>query len=201
MAKKYLGVGQDQGATKILAVADPTLAQDAATKSYVDAADQAYFLLTPRATLGADVTAGTSATTTIVTLAVPANSVAVGDTFDMHAYGINNTTPTVTLSCAVGASSPGSTAVWTTPSLAPNSAAAGAAYLGALTVKSIGVSGTVMGGGMIIGTSSTAATITAGSGTTATQTVNTTAQWFITLRLLVGPGGNVVFKSAFIRKV
>lgn len=36
MAKKYLGVGQDQGATKVSSLANPTLAQDAATKAYVD---------------------------------------------------------------------------------------------------------------------------------------------------------------------
>lgn len=36
MSKKYLGVGQDQGATKIVNIADPTNPADAATKAYVD---------------------------------------------------------------------------------------------------------------------------------------------------------------------
>lgn len=37
MAKKYLGIGRDFGATKLVNVADPTLANDGATKGYVDA--------------------------------------------------------------------------------------------------------------------------------------------------------------------
>lgn len=37
MAKKYLGVGRDFGATKLTNVADPTLSSDGATKGYVDA--------------------------------------------------------------------------------------------------------------------------------------------------------------------
>jgi len=151
---------------------DPTASTHLATKNYVDN----NFLGVITNITSNVTTSGTSAFA-LLTATVPANSVAIGDTFRVSISGVTAALGNPTWSVAVGASSPGTTQLWTTAALT-GAAAAGGGMEVYVTVKSVGSSGTVVGSGF--GRINTAI---GSSSSSATQTVNTTANWFITARV------------------
>lgn len=129
------------------------------------------------ALIGGDITTSGTSAFVLLTASVQANSVKAGDTFRIEVRGVTAALGNPTFSVAVGASNPGTTVAWTTPAIT-SGAAAGSGLDVLLTVKSVGTSGTINAAGF----ATVGATVSSPAAAT-TTVVNTTAIWFITVRV------------------
>ena len=160
----------------------PANPEDIADKAYVDS------ISTVKARITSSVTANTSLTT-LMSYTVPANSVAVGDTFIVKFVGTMSGAgnPTFSVSCPGGV-------IWTSNAVSA-AAAAGGWCEAMFTVKAIGASGSVAGHGFAL-VSTNQGSITLPS----TRTVDTTASWLITAQCQTS-AATFVATSGIIQKL
>jgi hypothetical protein len=122
----------------------------------------------------------------VVSLPIPANTLAVGTTFAIKAFGAQNATAptTVNFQIHLGPNNTTSDPVVSTSDEQPVAANGGIATDGMLTIRTTGSGGATIAWGILnnITNGSTAST------TTTTQTVDTTANNFLTLSVSTSPG-------------
>jgi hypothetical protein len=142
------------------------------------------------------VTSGTGETL-IFKAQIPANSVSVGDTFEMSIFGISSSTGTVTFRVRAGANgSTSDTQVWIGTTSAATVANRRSGFNGLLVVRSIGASGTVQCECLAFAHTSQLPTVVAA---VTTPTVSTTAIWNIDITCTCTVG-TWTAQSAFITK-
>jgi hypothetical protein len=129
----------------------------------------------------------------VVSLSIPANTLAVGTTFAIKAFGVQNATTTTTdlkFQIHLGPNNSTSDTVVSTIDFALT-ASAGAAIDGLLTIRTTGSGGTTIAG--ILNTVTAGATASA---TTTTQTVDTTVNNFLTLSVSTSAGVHTIEVAA-----
>ncbi|MGO8962138.1 hypothetical protein [Mycobacterium sp.] len=128
----------------------------------------------------------------VVSLSIPANTLAVGTTFAIKAFGVQDATAATAVSFQIhlGPNNTTSDPVVSTIDFALK-ASAGAAIDGLLTIRTTGSGGTTIAG--ILNTVTAGATASA---TTTTQTVDTTANNFLTLSVSTWAGVHTIEVAA-----
>jgi hypothetical protein len=156
----------------------PVLPTDLANKGYVDSSKML-------AKLSTSVVSTAATDTMILQYQVPANSVAVGSSFEFTLFGLSSSTGTLIFKVHAGAAGTVADGVaWTSITSAAQVANQRAGINGVLTVRSIG-SGTCMCEAQGYAQAALLPTVVA---TAATAAITTTAPWWITLSVTASVG-------------
>lgn len=145
----------------------------------------------------ASASSGIGSTTQVVVASytIPASTLSAGQAFQLECYGTQNATSgSVTYSICVGTANTSADSVsGTATSINPGVAGPGGAmFEGMLTVRTTGSSGTCIASAIGLGSASMIGT------TTATTTINTTVQNFLTLQAKISGAGSHIIQQAFI---
>jgi hypothetical protein len=147
---------------------------------------------TPVSITSAVATSGTHQNQVVVSLSIPANTLAVGTTFAIKAFGVQNATAgDVNFQIHLGPSNSTSDPLVSTDSGESVAANGGIVTDGMLTIRTTGSGGTTIAG--ILTTVTNGATT---STTTTTQTVDTTANNFLTLSVSTSAGVHTIEVAA-----
>lgn len=138
--------------------------------------------------LSAAATGVTTVQTPIASYVLPANALSAGQMFQMQTFGTQATAGLVTFYLCVGTAGTSADTVVSSCS-ASVAAAGGSTSEGMVTIRTIGSTGTCIGGVAAQGSVFASTNV---STTTATQTINTTVQNYLTLQIKSAAGTHTV---------
>lgn len=187
MSRKFLN-GADMGSQKITSVADPTSAQDAATKNYITTQMAALIGGGTKVYSNTDVTGNTVANTTTETAftstyTIPANSLSAGDVIRLKLWGVYGTfvtPPNITIKVKIG-----STVVLNSGAITTIGSITNFQWLLDIDLSffTIGASGTCDSQAYAVLETAATTGLSSGIPSTSTSTIDTTASQAITVTI------------------